>query len=316
MIAVKQDNVDWLEQTFHAVSNPDSPQYGKYFTLPQLWERVRGNRDSVARVVGFLQKHGMTFDKTQDEGVFIAHTTVGTAEAVFQSPFFLYQHKTNGASIVRTETSAIPADLQGHVDFIIGHNTFPHVPRVQPKVTGLKRDAAGKLLGVSPQSIDSAYNLNQYSATNGNSSQAIASFLKQYFKPSDLEQFQKEFSLPVKPIVKVEGLNMQALPGLEASLDVQYIAATGRNVDTWFVSISSEVNHGQEDFLLWVTQQLNDTSSPWVHSVRVASMHARVLGEKWLMMGLNPVHMRMCLLLLSDRLLLLLLVCAWAGELW
>ncbi|EGD77536.1 hypothetical protein PTSG_08634 [Salpingoeca rosetta] len=279
MIAVKQDNVDWLERTFHAVSNPDSPAYGKYVTLPELWQKVRGNTESVARVTAFLKRTGMPFTQTQDKGFFIAHTTVGQAESVFQSPFFVFRHRSNNASIVRAEQHAgsIPAELSGHVDFIIGHNTFPHVPRVRPQPSKVAAGAGdSKLLGVNPQSIDSAYNMHGYKATNGNSSQAIASFLKQYFKPSDLEQFQKKFNLPVRPIAKVEGLNMQSLPGMEASLDVQYIGATGRDIPTWFVSISHEVNHGQEDFLMWVMQQLNDTSSPWVHSVSYGDVEASI----------------------------------------
>lgn len=47
----------------------------------------------------------------------------------------------------------------------------------------------------------------------------------------------------------------------------QYIGATGRNISTWFISTEKTANHGQEDFLYWITNQINDTTSPWVHSV-------------------------------------------------
>ena len=40
-----------------------------------------------------------------------------------------------------------------------------------------------------------------------------------------------------------------------------------RDVTTWFISISRTANKGQEDFLYWIMQQVNDTESPWVHSV-------------------------------------------------
>ena len=41
----------------------------------------------------------------------------------------------------------------------------------------------------------------------------------------------------------------------------------GQNVATWFISISTFSNHGQEDFLSWLMILLNTTDSPYVHSV-------------------------------------------------
>jgi len=41
----------------------------------------------------------------------------------------------------------------------------------------------------------------------------------------------------------------------------------GRNVDTWFISTSTYSNDHQEDFLSWITLQVNTTDSPWVHSI-------------------------------------------------
>jgi len=70
----------------------------------------------------------------------------------------------------------------------------------------------------------------------------------------------------VKPIVKVGGENDANDGGIEAELDVEYISATGRNVDTWFVSISTYSNHNQEDFLSWIMGLVNTTNAPWVHS--------------------------------------------------
>ena len=93
------------------------------------------------------------------------------------------------------------------------------------------------------------------------------SFLKQFFNPRDLSEFQANFSLPAKPIAKVLGYNNGSDPGLEAELDVEYISAAGRNVDTWFISLPNPTAGGKEDFLTWIVGQVNMTNSPWVHSV-------------------------------------------------
>ena len=44
-------------------------------------------------------------------------------------------------------------------------------------------------------------------------------------------------------------------------------SVVGRNVDTWFISTSTYSNGAQEDFLSWITLQVNTTDSPWVHSI-------------------------------------------------
>ena len=38
-------------------------------------------------------------------------------------------------------------------------------------------------------------------------------------------------------------------------------------MDTWFISTSTYSNGNQEDFLSWITLQVNTTDSPWVHSI-------------------------------------------------
>lgn len=57
---------------------------------------------------------------------------------------------------------------------------------------------------------------------NSQSSQAVASFLGQYFSYKDLSQFQSAFNL-VRQSPSVMGPNDESQPGVEASLDVQYV---------------------------------------------------------------------------------------------
>ena len=116
----------------------------------------------------------------------------------------------------RTLGFTVPSYLKPHVDFVCCMDQFPEPERK----TKLK---SYSLPQVSPNSIDRSYNISGYSGTSTNNSQAIAGFLKQYFKPSDLKTFQQEFNVPVNPIVKVIGKNDEERPGGEASLDVQYI---------------------------------------------------------------------------------------------
>jgi tripeptidyl-peptidase-1 len=51
----------------------------------------------------------------------------------------------------------------------------------------------------------------------------VVSFLGQYYSAQDLQQFQKLYGTPVLPIEHTFGPNDPTAPGVEASLDVQYL---------------------------------------------------------------------------------------------
>jgi tripeptidyl-peptidase-1 len=124
-----------------------------------------------------------------------------------------------------------------------------------------------KLGSVTPESIRQEYNITGTSSgRSGKNVQAIASFLKQYFSPDDLDQFLDEYKLP-KITPKVIGPNDPSNPGVEASLDIQYILAVGSNITTHFVYTPGEYEH-QEPFLNWITNMINlGDQSALVHSV-------------------------------------------------
>lgn len=59
--------------------------------------------------------------------------------------------------------------------------------------------------------------------------------------------------------------NTKYLINLKLSL-FSFFLAVGRNVPTWFISVSTYANNKQEDFLSWLLLLANTTNSPWVHS--------------------------------------------------
>ena len=264
--AINQTNVGWLKETLEAVSYPDSPRYGDYLNFDKIAEYVHGRPESVRAVIDTLRSAGIqeaSIDFTLGKDFAVVFAPVGKIEDVFSAEFYEYRHRElDDYKTVKSERYTLPASLRGHVDFVFGIKEFPERPRVLAK-KGVNSDGD---LGVTPQSIAKDYNTSGYVSTNPGNSQAVAGFLKQYFNPSDLGKFQSKYDLPVRPITKVVGENKQGDAGAEAELDVQYIGATGRNVSTWFVSISTYANNGQEDFLSWVVGQVNTTESPWVHS--------------------------------------------------
>ena len=263
--AIKQHNAQWLKDKLKAVSYPDSPEYTNYMNFDEIAEHVYGKPESVQAVTETLQSIGAEkMDITLGKDFIVASVPFEAAEKLFQADFLKFEHKEiPGLQIVSSLDYTIPPTLKKHVDFVSGLVLFPAYPTKPVEKKLLKKTLS---LGVTPDTLANSYNTSKYMATNPSNSQAVAAFLKQYYDPTDLKKFQERFNLPMKPIAKVVGKNVDDDPGAEANLDVQYIGATGRNVPTWFVSISTYSNGRQEDFLSWIVGQVNTTDSPWVHS--------------------------------------------------
>ena len=261
--AIKRNDPDWLEEKLKAVSYPDSPEYGNYMNFDEIAKYVHGRPESVEAVMDALASVGVGYpDFTIGKDFAVAQMPVQAAEELFHADFYEFQHREhNDWKIIKTPYYTVPQILQGHLDFISGLAEFPRPDTVRPTLSKSQGS-----LGIVPSSINTAYNLSDYTSTNRNNSQAIAGFLKQYFVPNDLSQFQDTFKIPKNPISKIVGENEPDDPGIEAELDVEYITGIGRGVSTWFISISTTSNKGQEDFLSWIIGQVNTTDSPWVHS--------------------------------------------------
>ena len=201
--------------------------------LEEIAKDVHAYSEAVEAVNKVFKTHGIKPSFTIGNGFAVADVPVSLANEVFSAKFYNFQHrKVLNLTTTRTLSYSIPASLKPHLDFVCCMDKFPN-----PNETStLKSYSRPRLLGVTPESIAKNYNISQgYTSTSPKNSQAVASFLKQYFSPEDLKKFQNEFDIPSNPITKVIGTNDEKRPGGEASLDVQYI--TGKEVCKLFIII-------------------------------------------------------------------------------
>ena len=275
--AIKQTNRQWLKDELYAVSYPNSPRYGQHSNFDEIAKTVHGQPESISALEEALSSVGVQIKPwhyTIGKDFAVLNVPVYAVEKLFNATFYNYV-STKDANVIisKSATHVVPTNLVPHLDFVFGISEFP-----RPSRTFLRHylPRSDDLLGVTPQSLEESYNISGYTAKSPKNSQAIASFLKQYFNPKSLEEFQKKFDLPEKPIVKIVGENKPNDEGIEAILDVEYISAMGRDVDTWFVSTSKLANHGQEDFLSWIILQVNTTDSPWVHSASYGDLESSI----------------------------------------
>jgi tripeptidyl-peptidase-1 len=74
---------------------------------------------------------------------------------------------------------------------------------------------------------------------------------------------------PAQTVAQVVGYNDPSRPGIEASLDIEYIMGVAPGATTWFYSMKS-LNFWS-DLTTWVGELNNETTVPWVHSVSYGS---------------------------------------------
>uniref|UniRef100_A0A665VYV7 Tripeptidyl-peptidase 1 n=1 Tax=Echeneis naucrates TaxID=173247 RepID=A0A665VYV7_ECHNA len=267
--ALKQQNVNLLEEKLRLVSDPDSPQYGKHLTLEEVASLVRPSQMTHKVVHHWLRSHGITNCLTVHTQDFIqCSMTAEVAEMLLPGSRF-HRYVRNGQSIVRSSAPySVHDDVHQHLDFVGGLHRLP--PKGQELSQEQKQSKEGLHLGVTPAILRTRYNLTAADVgTAQNNSQAVAQFLEQYYHPADLAEFMSMFGRGFQHLSQVDrvvGTQGGGKAGIEASLDIEYIMSTGANIPTW-VFTNPGRHESQEPFLQWMLLLSNMSDLPWVHTI-------------------------------------------------
>uniref|UniRef100_W5MZY3 Tripeptidyl peptidase I n=1 Tax=Lepisosteus oculatus TaxID=7918 RepID=W5MZY3_LEPOC len=270
--ALRQQNVGRLRKVLEEVSDPDSPQYGKYLSLEELSSLVRPSEQTQKLVRSWLQSHGIKACRTVYTQDFLqCDMSVRVAETLLPGSEF-HRYLKGHLSLVRSPALyQVHEELAEHLDFVGGLHRFPAATEALSRAwANQERREAGFHLGVTPAVLRKRYNLTRSDVGSGqNNSQAVAQFLEQYFHPADLAEFMMLFGREFQHLSKVDrvvGKQEGGKAGLEASLDIEYIMSTGANISTW-VFTNPGRHESQEPFLQWMLLLSNLTSVPWVHTI-------------------------------------------------
>lgn len=126
---------------------------------------------------------------------------------------------------------------------------------------GKQNAKADPVIQVDPSVIFKQYNLtaDDVGGKSSENAQGVAAFEQAEFRPADVADFQKQYELP--PVkISVDGPNSGGYFG-EASLDTQYITASGRGVKSYFIA------HDQFEMLSWCELVLKMKPIPKVLSI-------------------------------------------------
>lgn len=237
------------------MSDPSSPDYGKYLGVDDVNKAFAPAADSADKVKSWLQKSGCK--NIASDGNMVSFTaTVGQANKMLDTKFALY---TNGQSNkLRTMGYSVPDELGDAVDVITPTTYFdntnahaaipdamaleatPVEKRAQPTidlscetdiVVPINATYNKTYTALSPSCLRMLYNTEGYAADpSSGSSIAFGNFLNQSASYSDLALFEEMFNIPSQNFTVLALINggvdnqdpLTEMDG-EANLDVQNI---------------------------------------------------------------------------------------------
>lgn len=271
LLAVTQSNTEQLEQTLLAVSEPSNSRYGEHLTMEEVDALVAPASASVIAVTAWLAAHDIEATRVTSNGDFLsAIVSVEAAEALLNTSYAQFYHNATGTAVTRGSTPySIPEHLAAHIDFVSPTITFPPVHN-RPK----RSAAVGvtKKFKVTPAFLRSLYSMTDSDVGKGaasNNSQAVASFIGQYYDPKDLKLFWAKYApAAATPFTDVPKLQSHVAQ-VEASIDSEYIAATGAGISTqmWYTAGAQPGNSENEPFIKWLTNVASTATVPSVFSI-------------------------------------------------
>ncbi|KAH0443357.1 hypothetical protein CcaCcLH18_01038 [Colletotrichum camelliae] len=254
-IGLKLQNIDKLEPMLKDVSDPDSPNYGKYLSAAQVNDMFKPAEQAVAAVQAWLAKENVKDVSYTDGGRFVNFATdVGTANRILGANFAYYD--VQGTMKLRTQQYSLPDTMAEHIELVTPTTYFGKMksdpafaapmpagamPPMPPPLTRRQgQNPPGATANCSkaftPACFELAYNYGAYQADPAAGSRVgFASFLNQSARQDDLTAFLTRFQLPpqsFKSVLVNGGQDHQDPKGQigEANLDAQVMAAAVKNL--------------------------------------------------------------------------------------
>ncbi|EMD32917.1 hypothetical protein CERSUDRAFT_98929 [Gelatoporia subvermispora B] len=254
-IALKQNNLDNLEEFLLDVSHPASPNYGKYWTPAKVAQSFRPSSEAVDTVRMWLIDSGLEPAKialSPTGGWIHATVTVSEAESLLGTEYYVYHSKRGDEQHIACEgTYHLPEHVSKHVDIVTPTLHFDaKVKRsASAPVKGtFQPSVAHKLVGpvenvnVSTELEDcnnqitlpclrALYNFSYTPVAAERNRLGIAEYIGQVYNPEDLDLFFQNYSksqVGERPIlVSIDGGTLETnKTGLsvfgESNLDFQY----------------------------------------------------------------------------------------------
>ncbi len=140
---VKDLNTDELNAYLSDVSDPSSPNYGKYLSKDQI-DAMLQNLPGQQLLSQFLSSVGASVVAQSPSGqVVSASASISDWNTALQTVFYIYS-KPDAESVERAPQFYLPSDLAAQISIVMGVTEFPVDIRHGPHLTGVSLESAAK----------------------------------------------------------------------------------------------------------------------------------------------------------------------------
>jgi len=279
-LRVEEDNRAALETIFWAVSDPDSPSYGRHLSVDDITEVLAVPAERVEAVSSYFRMLGAEVELSPNRDMMEVITTVQVAEAALQTQLYNFRHQDfPDAQILRAAGHYyLPLELSDHVALVGDLLQFPRLRDGASNSNGVgawpNDCSTGACKGlVTPGVLATRYKIP---TTDGsaNNSMAVAEFQGQHYQPKDLEKFGSSCHRDVE-VARDVGKNTPSA-GVESELDIEYIKAVAPEIPL------TVVYNSEYSLLSWANQIVSLKDSPLVHSVSYGNDEVQQSGKAYM----------------------------------
>jgi kumamolisin len=211
-----------------SVSDPDSKLYGHYITPAEFGARFGGDAVTYDAVRQWGLSHGLTASPPTSARASVTFGgTAGQFAALFDTHFARFPMPESAGRLM-TQTPALPAELAGKVEGVIGLEDSGRIAMMARPVRTPVSNVGTGIDGYAPSDIRTAYDIP--AQKNAAQTEVMALFEQAGTPPSDLDTYASYYKLPSVPVklISVNGSGLgQNINTLEADLDLE--AAVGLN---------------------------------------------------------------------------------------
>ncbi|CZT13069.1 related to Tripeptidyl-peptidase sed3 [Rhynchosporium agropyri] len=298
-IHLKNRNLDELKKRIIKSSTPDDPSYGGHLSREEVNSMIAPSGDAFVRVRDWLESYNLSSQATFENDWVLVDSTIGEIETLLDTKYHVFENTETGRKTARTLAYSLPAALHAYVDIVaptivFGGNTKPELSTFVKETETPKNLKALRSTGSSQNSacngtntIDCLKTLYKFknfrpSRHNGNEI-AVAHFVEQYFRYSDLATFYSKYApdaaVAFKEVLINGGLNPQntTIDNLTAAnMDTQLVGGLTYPTPSTYFSTGGRapVRNGEqaenEPFLEFLTYLLAMEKIPQTISIGYA----------------------------------------------
>ena len=286
VVAINQDNLEYLEYMLMQVSDPFSEFYGQYLTREKI-ALITTNKVAIDAVLLYFAFHGTALvNQTPYSEYMTFRASIKSWEGVFNTTFYQLNRGINTAGHLRVKHFVMPAEIRRHVKNIFNLLQIPPenvLGKIYLKSSSLtnKKENHGieNRRTVTPALLNSYYHIDSNKG-HINASQSAFESLGQYYSDIDITIFQDQNDILRNQVAHSYGMHESSLyckyipiQCAEANLDLQYLMAISQNTPT---TIWYQAPVGDDIFLTWILAVSSNINPPLVHSISYGAIEKEV----------------------------------------